>query len=106
MHFCLTKVGGFITKEVLIESLQNGVYSFIEKPFNENQIISIGKQAVLKYRTFKLLNKSLNYIMYQYNDLDQFLKEQGKESVRSMMRNELKNIIEQKKMLSSLSKSN
>ncbi len=97
-------ISGFLSKEIVLEGLSNGVFSYIEKPFKEGQVVGIATQAIIKYRTLKLLNKSLNYILYQYNDLDKFLLEQGKTSIRDAMRTELKQILEQKKMLQSIMK--
>lgn len=92
-------ISGFISKEIILNGLKKGVFSYIEKPFKEDQVVTIATQAIIKYRTIKLLNKSLNYILYQYNDLDQFLMESGKHSIRDAMREELKNILKQKKIL-------
>jgi FixJ family two-component response regulator/HPt (histidine-containing phosphotransfer) domain-containing protein len=92
-------ISGFISKELILDGLKKGVFSYIEKPFKEDQVVSIATQAVIKYRTIKLLNKSINYILYQYNDLDEFLRDAGKDSIRTAMRTELKNILEQKKAL-------
>ncbi len=99
-------ISGFISKDIMLKGLEKGVYSYIEKPFNENQVVSVVRQAIIKYRTQRLLNKSLNYILYQYNNLDQFLLEQGKVSIRDAMRSELKHILEQKKLLKAITTNN
>jgi DNA-binding response OmpR family regulator/HPt (histidine-containing phosphotransfer) domain-containing protein len=97
-------ISGYISKEILLDGLSKGVYGYIEKPFKEEQVVALAHQAIVRYRTQKLLNKSINYILYQYNDLDKFLLEHGKISVRDAMRAELKKILDQKKILAKLSK--
>ncbi len=92
-------LSGFITKEILMEALSYGAYSFIEKPFKTERVLTVVKNAVGRYMAFKLLNKSINYIMYQFPDLDNFLKSSGKENVRSMLKEDLEKILEAKKAL-------
>lgn len=95
-------ISGFISKEVMLDALSNGAYGFIEKPFNEVYLKSICDNAFEKTMTKRLLQKSINYILYQFSDLDQYLKEQGKESLRASLKQELTNILDQQKKLKAL----
>ncbi len=97
-------ISGYISKEVMLEALENGAYGFIEKPFNEVHLKSICNNAISKVRIQKLLHKSINYILYQFSDLDLYLKETGKDSHRKSLKQELANILEQQKKLKELSK--
>jgi hypothetical protein len=47
----------------------------------------------------QLLEKSINFILYQFHDLDRYLESQGKENVRIILKSELQTIIEQRKIL-------
>jgi hypothetical protein len=49
-----------------------------------------------------LLEKSINYILYQFGALDQYLADQGKENIRLSLKSELKNILENKRILKEL----
>lgn len=51
------------------------------------------------FRAFKLLNKSLDLIVYQFEDFDKYLEQDGLDSKRKVLREELKIILKQKKIL-------
>ena len=89
-------ISGMLTKEVRTEGIKAGAFAFISKPFDGEKDIATCISAVKQNKTMRLLNKSINYIMYQFNDLDQFLKQQGKESMRIMLKNELQSMLELK----------
>ncbi len=88
-----------ISKERMLEALKFGAYAFIDKPFDSLTILSICRNAVAKNQAMQLLEKSINYILYQFSDLDKYLQVQGKESVRMTLKKELQTILEQKKVL-------
>ena len=93
-------ITGFIDNKLLTEGLDLGASGFLEKPFEQHEVISLASQAVERYRARKLLNRSLSYILYQFNDLDNYLKENGKEIQRQNLKNELETILSLKKELS------
>lgn len=95
-------ISGYISKEVMLDALSFGAYGFIEKPFNEVFLKSICDNAFEKTMTKRLLQKSINYILYQFSDLDNYLKEQGKDSLRLSLKQELTNILDQQKKLKTL----
>lgn len=97
-------LSGYITKQKLIEAIDHGVYAAIEKPFKENELLAHVINATQKYQTMKLLNQSINFVLFQYSDLDNFLKEQGKEDLRQSIHNELKNLLDSKRKLKELTK--
>lgn len=98
-------ITGNLTKERILELLKFDVSGFIEKPFQESVIKDVVEKAFNIAQLNAILNRSINYIMYQFSDLDNFLKETGKENVRLALKEELKGIlkiqneiIEQKKI--------
>lgn len=95
-------ISAYITKDVMLNALNYGAYAFIEKPFDEIRIANVVRNAVKKFKAVKLLNKSIDYILYQFSDLDEFLKSQGKENIRVTLKDELKKILDQKKLLKQL----
>ena len=92
-------ISAFVDNEVLIEGIELGASGFLSKPFEDAQVISLINQTIKKEETRKLLNRSLNFILYQFNDLDNYLQKEGKESLRQNLKSELKNILKLKKTL-------
>ena len=98
--FPIVFISGFIDNELLTEGLSCGASGFLEKPFEEHQVIGLVSNAIEKHKAWKLLNKSINYILYQFNDLDSFLESQGKNTIRQSLRTELQELLTLKKSLS------
>ncbi|MEK7690113.1 MAG: response regulator, partial [Bdellovibrionota bacterium] len=51
-------VSGYLSKELIIESISFGVYAVIEKPFSEAQVVSVCVSAAQRCRVMRLLNRS------------------------------------------------
>lgn len=97
-------VSGYITKEVLLESLALGIYGVVEKPFDAKKILQITLNAYRRYEIQKLLNRSIKLVTYQYSDLDDYLKTQGKEEIRKLLSNEVNQLLTQQRNLKSFHK--
>lgn len=95
----LVFVSAHLSKEILVESLSYGIYGAIEKPFSGKQIITMAKTAAKKYQLWRLLNRSMNLIMYQFSSLDNYLQEKGDLDYRNMMVNEMQALLEIRKKL-------
>ena len=87
-------ISGNITKERMLELISYDVYGFIEKPFREDEIKTICERVFSIAQLNTLLTRSLNYILYQFSDLDNYLKQAGKENVRVSLKSELKNLMQ------------
>ena len=92
-------VSGYVSKEFLLEAIESGVFGIIEKPFDSGKIFEVCNNSVKKCRTSRLLNRSLNLIMYQFHDLDEYLKNQGKDDIRKIINTELDVIIRGRRLL-------
>lgn len=97
-------LSGYLTKDILIEALSAGIHAAIEKPFQENTVVNYALSATKQSRTLKLLNRTINLIMYQFTDLEKFLTTSGKEDIRNTIRNELNTLITQRRELRSPTK--
>jgi FixJ family two-component response regulator/HPt (histidine-containing phosphotransfer) domain-containing protein len=97
-------ISGYISKEIMLDALENGAYGFVEKPFNDVYLRSICENAYQRVLGAKLLHKSINYILYQFSDLDAYLKSQNKENLRQSLKTELTIILDQQKKLRELRK--
>jgi DNA-binding NarL/FixJ family response regulator/HPt (histidine-containing phosphotransfer) domain-containing protein len=85
----------------ILDSIELGVSGFIEKPLRDAKIVEACASAVQKRLLTKILNKSINLILYQFFDLDEFLKSQGKEEVRKTISDEVHSILELQKKIKS-----
>lgn len=92
-------ISGNVSKERMQEALSYGAYAFIDKPFDNLTILNTCRNALKKSQAMRLLDKSINFILYQFSDIDQFLKSQGRENVRLTLKNELQVILELRKIL-------
>ena len=92
-------ISGNLSKEKMQEALKFGAYAFIDKPFKNLEILNICRNSVKRSQSMQLLEKSINFILYQFHDLDHYLESQGKENVRIILKSELQTIIEQRKIL-------
>jgi CheY-like chemotaxis protein len=90
---------GYITKEVMLDALPLGAQGFLEKPIDLNYVKSISRMAINRFRAKKLLEKSVDYIMYQFSDLDKYLESTGQENIRRTLKIELENLLEQKRVM-------
>ena len=92
-------ISGHITKQALMEASAVGASGYIEKPFDDHIVVGLTDNAIKRARALKVLNRSINYIMYQFHELDQYLEKEGKTTVRQSLRSELENLLEQRKLL-------
>lgn len=86
-------ISGYLDKETIIDAISHGVFGAIEKPFNENQVITMTNNALKRYQLWRLLNKSIDFLMFQFSNVDNLLKDSGKEDIRQIMKNELNQIL-------------
>lgn len=98
-HLPVIIVSGFVTKEVCIDTLACGVSGILEKPYNLDSFNTMIAINIDRYRAFKLLNKSVDLLVYQFEDFDKYFAEKGDEAKRTSFRSELKNLLKQKKIL-------
>lgn len=85
-------VSGYLNKDILIESIKHGVYATIEKPIDEEVLVSYCFNAITKYKILNMFVRSLNLIMYQFADLDDFLKKEGREQERNRIYQEMQDL--------------
>ncbi|NOT79547.1 MAG: response regulator [Bacteriovoracaceae bacterium] len=88
-----------LTTEKIFDLLSQDVRGFIEKPIKEELIKPEVERVFAQSQVNALLQKSINYILYQYNELDIYLKDTSKENIRLSLKDELKNILHLQKKL-------
>lgn len=92
-------VSGHVSKEVLLESHRLGAFAVLEKPFVENDIISISQIALERSNAAKLLNRSINLLLYQFSDIDEALRGNQKVDVANLVRVELETLLHARRTL-------
>ncbi len=92
-------VSGYVTKDAVLTGLRYGSHFFIEKPFDENNLLSLVVSILKNIRGQKLLDHSLDYIMYQFANQEEFLIQNGREKEVELIRKEIKNLIDLKNEL-------
>lgn len=88
-----------LTTEKIFDLLSQDVRGFIEKPIKEELIKPEIERIFAQSQVNALLQKSINYILYQFNELDIYLKDTAKENIRLSLKDELKNILQLQKNL-------
>lgn len=92
---------GYITKEILMESLRSGgFYSAIEKPFKNINLIQDSLSACRFHEAKKMVKRSLNLLVYQFSDLEKYLIAQGKTDIAKTISTELKILLKKQRDLS------
>jgi len=99
MELPLIFVSAHLSKKVLLDAIQNGVFAAIEKPFQDSVLISQCLAAGRQYQLSRLLTRSVKLLMYQFSDLDDFLASQGKNEIRANIKSEIENLLELRKRL-------
>ena len=98
-------LSGHLSKETLLESLNHGIFGAIDKPFDHGRVITLCENAANQYKTTKLLNDTINFIYYQYTDLDQYLQDKGATKIREQMHSQFRDLIKAKRKLKFLRRS-
>lgn len=97
----------FISDDTSNDSLRvafkEGAFSYMTKPYEEVAIIAMSASAIHQNKMKKLVEMSVNYILYQFTDLDLYLKSQGKDGVRTALKKDLQVILEQRKVIANFS---
>lgn len=89
-------VSGYVTKDVCINAMACGVAGILEKPFNQEQLLSMCQVYVTKHKSYRLLNKSIDLLVYQFEALKD---NKFSETDREIFKKELIEVLKQKKVL-------
>lgn len=92
-------VSAHLSKQILIDALSFGVFGAIEKPFNESQILNICRIATKRYQLWSLLNRSINFVLYQYSGLEEYLDSKGLHEVKDLMVKEMQSLLDVRRQL-------
>ncbi|MEE2670194.1 MAG: response regulator [Bdellovibrionota bacterium] len=96
-HLPVVVVSGFVTKEVCLNIIRDGVTGVIEKPFLKEDFIKLVELNVNRYQSIKLLNKSIDLLIYQFENFPDIAG--SEKGFFDHFRAELKYILKQKNNL-------
>lgn len=86
-------ISGFVTKEAVLAGLKSGARYFIEKPLDDKTIISLVDSVLKNVKAKRLIEKSLDYVMYQFANQEKILIESGRENEVELIKNEIKKLV-------------
>ena len=89
----------FKHKIKLDKELSNSLEDRLGNNFDGDYLISLCNILINRYKNLKLLNKSIDLLIYQFEGFDKYLLENFGETKRDTFRAELKGILKQKKEL-------
>lgn len=92
-------ISGHVNKDVLLEAIQHGVYGVIEKPFDIGRVAECAINAIEKHKLYKMVGSSINLLIYQFSDLSEFLKSQGRHDIEKVISKEITQLIDQRRAL-------
>ncbi|MFZ3229047.1 MAG: response regulator [Pseudobdellovibrio sp.] len=90
---------GAFDKTILINAINNGAEGVIEKPFDYEFLANVTLNAARKSRLTKMMDQTINLLMYQYTDFDDYLRSTGKDDVRLILEKEMTELISQRSLL-------
>lgn len=92
-------ISGHMDKDIILEAMSYGASGFIEKPFHYPNMVSLIDNILKKQEAIKLLNRSIKSLYVQFKELDQYLEQNNKHTLRDLLKDELENLIEQRNRL-------
>ncbi len=97
-------ISACMTKEIMTKSLDIGVFTFLDKPIKEMQLIAVCRNAIARSRASHLLTKSLNHIQLHYYQLIESIRAQDNKELLEEYKREVRSIMTQKAQFKSLFK--
>ncbi|MCB0420989.1 MAG: response regulator [Bdellovibrionales bacterium] len=92
---------GFLDKEITMKAHQLNLYAAMDKPFEESKLQFVIKNAITHHKTQKLVSKLINFLMRQFNLMEECLKKSGRDDQIQELRQDLKYLLQQKRLLRS-----
>lgn len=92
----------FVSKEIVMKFFQHGVTGLFEKPYKIKDIEPVIVAGVKKYRSWKLLNRSIDLLAYQFENFEDWFNKFENKDEQEVLKSELKELIRLKKELSHL----
>lgn len=95
-------VSGFVSKQAVLDAIGFGAFGIVEKPIVHEVLCTLLLNATRQARLERLIDRSIKFVLYQFSDLDEFLKTTGKDTIRTMIKNEMENLLSMRRELRSV----
>ena len=95
-------LSGDLSKDEVIQAVDNGIYSIMEKPFLPEKILKVIETAVNKYSHLRLLDSSMRLLCYQFSEVENTMIEMGKTENLHMIRSQIQDLIRYKNELADI----
>jgi len=92
-------ISGFLDKAILMEALNLGVSSVLNKPISETLLLSYVAQALQKREMWRILNRSVDMVLFQLKETEKYLLSQGKNELVEIMRKDTHQLLEARRSL-------
>ncbi len=97
-------ISGHLNKSLLIDVVNQGADGVIEKPFDNDFVVAMATGSARKHRMTQMIDRTVNFLLYQYSDFDDYLRQSGKHEIRKVVESEMSSLIAQRKFLRDLMK--
>lgn len=95
---------GYLDKNILIQALSLGLFAAINKPPEESQLIFLATNAIAQYKSNKLISKLINFLLFQYSELETYFEQNGKINEITSFKTNLKDLIQQRAFITDMNK--
>ena len=95
-------ISAFLDKATLVEALNLGAFAVMDKPIKEIQAIGFITQALKRREMWHLLNRSIDLILFQITDIEQYLISQNKLNLVEIMKQDARQLLEARRALKTL----
>lgn len=95
-------ISGYLDKSTLVEALHTGVFAVLDKPIKENSLLSHMTQALARREMWSVLNRSIDLVLFQINDMQSYLISQNKSDLVEVMKEDALQLLESRRALKNL----
>lgn len=78
---------------------QLGVFAILERPYSDHMLLSLCSSALRKSKLARLFNKSVDMLLYQLTDVEDYLNKLGKKDAVEKQRKDLSYLIQQRNII-------
>ena len=92
-------ISSYLDKLTLMDALNLGVFAVLEKPIKEGALLSYITQGLSRREMWHLLNRSIDMILFQLNDMEKFLLSQGRKDSVTIMKEDARTLLAARRAL-------
>jgi FixJ family two-component response regulator/HPt (histidine-containing phosphotransfer) domain-containing protein len=96
---------GFLEKSMLMKAMELGAYAALDKPPDDTHTIFLATNAVAQYQSSKLISKLINFLLFQFSELEKALQQTGQLEQLETFRKDLKALLNQRSQINNTRKS-